>query len=105
MNGKILDTNPRPRANRIYQFYVGHSKSMPVRCSMIYQWWRVYTDFHQIYHSYLSNKIFVLTNNPLVEITTCEISKYLLNIAITTLSFKISMEPRDMKYKEVSTSP
>lgn len=28
-----------------------------------------------------------------------------LNIAITTLSFSISMEPRDMKYNEVSTSP
>lgn len=31
--------------------------------------------------------------------------KYSLNMAITTLSFNISMEPRDMKYKEVSTSP
>lgn len=26
-------------------------------------------------------------------------------MAITTLSFNISMEPRDIKYNEVSTSP
>lgn len=34
-----------------------------------------------------------------------ETSPHSLKMAMTTLSLSISMEPRDMKYKDVSTSP
>lgn len=55
--GKILGKVQAHQAGHLDEFCVNHSKLKHGHYKMIYQWWDVHTDSHQIYHPYLENKM------------------------------------------------